>query len=108
MTEAHPPNTTVERRLTLGKTACPCVRWHRPVPAEEEGHHEIPTGQPFNGPKNQVLAWLCPTTHSAIHACIRVHLKAKAQGRKPTKAELRPFTRFVRRLAQVAMDSLEA
>lgn len=106
MTLAHPPGIDVAARPTGGKTACTCVRWHRPVPAEDVGHHPVPTGQPFFGAKSQALIWLCPTTHASVHACIRVHLHARMQDREPTAVELRPFTRYVRALAQVAMDAL--
>ncbi|HEV8653093.1 MAG TPA: hypothetical protein VG276_27805 [Actinomycetes bacterium] len=106
MTQAHPPGVDVTTRLTYGDVRCQCVRWHRPVPAEEESHHIIPVGAPFHGPANGDQVLLCPTSHSAVHACLRVHLKARTQDRKPTKAELRPYTRYVRKLAQVAMDAL--
>lgn len=106
MTQAHPPGVDVATRLTGGHVLCQCVRWHRPVPAEEESHHVVPIGEPFHGPANGERVLLCPTTHSAVHACIRVHLHARTQDREPTAAELRPFTRYVKALAQRAMDAL--
>jgi hypothetical protein len=83
------------------------VKWHRPVPAEEEIHHVIPRGAPFHGPDVEAnrLA-LCPTAHVNVHAAIRVHLRARKQDREPTDLELRPYTKFVRRLAAQAMDAL--
>jgi hypothetical protein len=107
MTLAHPPGVDVTSLPTNGKPACQCVRWHRPVPAEDEIHHIVPRGAPFHGPDiepNRVE--LCPTTHSAVHACIRVHLKAHKGDRVPSAAELRPYTRYVKLLAQRAMDAL--
>lgn len=106
MTLAHPPGVDVVMRPIFGRTHCTCVRWHRPVPAEDEGHHLVPTGAPFHGDQRQALVWLCPTTHSAVHACIRVHLHVRTEDREPTAVELRPFTRYVRKLAQTAMDAL--
>jgi hypothetical protein len=106
MTQAHPPGIDVTARPTFGKTLCRCVRWHRPVVAEDEAHHPIPTGAPFHGDPKQATVWLCPTVHSAVHACIRIHLHARAKDREPTVVELRPYTRFVKGLAQQAMDAL--
>lgn len=109
MTDAHPPGVVVQRQLTFGKPTCTCLRWHRPVPAEEEIHHIVPRGSPFFGPdeaSNRLP--LCPTTHAATHACIRVHLKARKRGEVPTPIDLRYYTRYVRRLAQMAMDALDA
>ena len=106
MTSAHPPGVDVTARPTRGRPTCTCIRFHRPVPVEEEGHHPIPTGAPFFGLKDQALIYLCPTAHVNVHSAIRVHLKARAQGREPTKLELRPFTMHVRRLAEQAMAAL--
>ena len=106
MTEAHPVGVDVTSRPTFGRSLCRCVRYHRPVVAEDEAHHPIPTGAPFHGDPKQATIWLCPTAHSAVHMCIRVHLGARAKDRVPTAAELRPFTRFTKRLAQQAMDAL--
>ncbi len=106
MTSAHPPGVAVGTRLTNGKPICQCLRWHRPVPAEEESHHVIPVGHPFLGPHNGEQVLLCPTSHSAVHAAIRVWLHARSQDRMPTKLELRPFTKFTRGLARRAMDAL--
>jgi hypothetical protein len=106
VSEAHPAGVEVVTLPTHGKTKCTCVRWHRPVVAEDEGHHPIPTGEPFGGDKHQALLFLCPTAHSAVHMCIRVHLKARSQGRTPTRLELAPFNRFTKRLAKLAMDAL--
>lgn len=106
MTSAHPAGVDVGMRITGGLVTCQCVRWHRPVPAEEESHHVVPVGHPFLGPANGEQVFLCPTSHSAVHACLRVHLRARAQDRVPTRVELRGYTRFVRRLAERAMDAL--
>lgn len=106
MTEAHPPGVDVLMRPTFGRSLCHCVRWHRPVVAEDEAHHPIPKGAPFFGDPKQATVWLCPTTHSAVHACIRIHLAARKQGREATVQELRPYTRFVKQLAKTAMDAL--
>ncbi len=106
MTSAHPPGVDVGMRLTGGHILCRCVKWHRPVPAEEESHHIVPVGDPFHGPQNGDQVLLCPTSHSAVHACIRVWLHARTQDRVPTKVELRPYTRFVRKLAEQAMAAL--
>jgi hypothetical protein len=80
--------------------------WHRPVVAEDEAHHPIPKGKPFLGDPKQATIWLCPTAHAAVHSCIRIHLHARKLDRKPTPLELRPYTRFTKALAQVAMDAL--
>jgi len=106
VTLAHPPGVDVGMRLTGGYPLCRCVKWHRPVPAEEESHHIVPVGAPFHGPEHGDQVLLCPTSHSAVHACIRVHLYAATQDRAPTKLELRPFTKYVRKLAEQAMDAL--
>lgn len=106
MSLAHPPGMDVAARLTGGYVTCPCVRWHRPVPAEEESHHVVPKGEPFHGPENGEQVLLCPTTHSAVHACIRAHLHARSQNREPSEAELRHYSKFTRKLAQQAMDTL--
>ena len=106
MTTAHPPGVDVAARPTQGRPSCPCCRWHRPVPVEEEGHHPVPTGAPFFGSKDQALVYLCPTAHMNVHSAIRVHLKAQRANRAPTAVELRPYSRFVRKLAQQAMDAL--
>ena len=106
VTEAHPPGVDVSMRLTHGHVTCGCVRWHRPVPVEEEGHHPVPTGAPFHGDPKQALIWLCPTCHVNVHSAIRVHLKALRANRVPTVAELRPYSKFVRRLAEQAMAAL--
>ncbi len=106
MTLAHPPGVDVASRLTYGDVRCQCIKWHRPVPAEEESHHIVPVGEPFHGPQNGDQVLLCPTSHNAVHACIRVWLHARTQNRIPTKVELRAYTRFVRRLASQAMIAL--
>jgi len=106
VTTAHPSGVDVIMRSTGGRASCACIRFHRPVPVEEEGHHPIPTGEPFFGAKTQALVWLCPSAHVNVHSCIRVHLKARKLGRAPTKVELRVYTRFVRGLAEQAMAAL--
>jgi hypothetical protein len=107
VTQAHPPGVDVAARPTNGRTECPCLTWHRPPPPEDVGHHPVPTGAPFHGDPKQPLLWICPTTHSGINACIRVHLRARKLHRQPTKLELAPFTKFMKRLALVAMAALD-
>jgi hypothetical protein len=107
VTAAHPPGVDVAARPTNGMTSCRCIRWHRPVPIEEEIHHIIPRGAPFHGPDvdaNRVA--LCPTAHVNVHSCIRVWLRARKLDRVPTPLELRPYTRYVRKLAEQAMAAL--
>lgn len=106
MTTAHPPDPDVSPRPTFGRTLCNCVRFHRPMPVADEVHYPVPLDAPFYGPKDQATVWLCPTTKAAVRACTRVHLAAREQDREPTRAELRPFGRYARALAQVAMDTL--
>ena len=107
MTEAHPSGVDMTMRPTNGMTSCRCIRFHRPVPVEEEIHHIVPRGAPFHGldvDGNRVA--LCPTAHVNVHSAIRVWLRARKLHRVPTQAELRPYTRFTRKLAEQAIAAL--
>lgn len=109
MTLAHPPGVQVAA-LPVGESGprCQCVRRHRPMPAEEEIHHIVPTGAPFHGPDvpdNTVP--VCPTTHSSIHALLRVYLKARRTGKLDPNATAH-YSPYVRRLVRVALDHLDA
>ena len=109
MTQAHPPGVQVAA-LPVGPDGprCRCVKRHVPQPAEEEGHHPVPRGKPFEGDPGQELLWLCPTGHGSIHLLIRIYLRAREQNRSPTSAEVAHFSPFTRKWARVAMDALRA
>lgn len=106
MTQAHPPGVDVAALPANGNPKCACVKTHSPVPYEDEGHHIIPTGQPFGGDPDGELVWLCPTTHSAVHGAIRMLLKAWRSG--ADAPDLRHVGRYARELAHRAMDHLHA
>ena len=108
MSQAHPPGVQVAA-LPVGPDGprCRCVKRHVPQPAKEEIHHIVPTGAPFHGPDvadNRVP--LCPSQHSSVHFLIRIHLKARAEGRVPAPAKVAHFNPLARRLARVALDAL--
>jgi len=110
MSQAHPPGVQVAA-LPVGPDGprCRCVKRHVPMPTEEEIHHIVPTGAPFHGPDTEANRTpLCPTQHSSVHMLIRIYLKARAQGRTPTPAEVAHFAPSTRRLARVALDALDA
>jgi hypothetical protein len=78
------------------------------MPAEEEIHHIVPRGAPFHGPDvedNRVP--LCPTSHSSVHALLRAYLKARKTG-KLAPLEVAHYSPYVRHLARLALDALDA
>lgn len=109
MTVAHPPGVQVAA-LPVGADGprCRCVKRHRPMPAEEEIHHIVPTGAPFGGPDvPDNLVPLCPTSHSSVHALIRAYLKARKTGHLDP-ASIAHYSPYVRVLVRRALDALDA
>ena len=102
---AHPAGISVEA-LPVGSTGprCGCVSRHVPAPFEDEAHHVIPVGQPFGGDPKGELVYLCPTAHSAVHAAIRLLLRARERN---VAADLTHVSRYARRLADRAIEHLD-
>lgn len=77
MTET--PTDQVEGR------ACLCQADHRPAVLEPQSHHLWPVylGGP---PARATMLWLCPTTHTTVHRCLRAMVRA---GRVLSRDELR-------------------
>jgi hypothetical protein len=88
-------------------THCPCVKNHNPNPVEDEWHHLVPTGRPFNGADVKAnRRRTCGTQHGAVHVLLRLTLAARISG-IPVDRSIR-FSPFTRRLAGVALQALDA
>lgn len=81
-----------------GEKKCRCVGKHVPLPTLLHSHHIVPK---YLGGSNDGfnLVWLCPTTHTNVHALIREY--ANHGGTPPGKIR-KHYSEYVQQLAAQA------
>jgi hypothetical protein len=94
-----------EPRVLVSETiTCPCSKTHLPKIRIIDRHHIVPLS--WDGPdKTENIIAICPNQHRLIHELLELYKKRKGF---LTTADLKPYPRFTRRLAERAWKDWNA